>query len=80
MTRVCGGMKLDSIGGWDQTNHMDSLDDLECDLEILRDVVFRMEHEVKSLGDELNRVKKQLDEATRAMKRVKLEAAQQTRH
>ena len=59
---------------------MGAIDDLDCDLEILRDVVFQIEQNMKTLGDELARAKRMLADATRAMQRIKLEAAQQTRH
>jgi hypothetical protein len=45
---------------------MGKLDDLECDLEILRDVVFQIEQDIKALADELARVKELLVEAKRA--------------
>ena len=41
---------------------MSKIDDLEFDLEILRDVVYQIEEDMKALGAELARVKELLEE------------------
>jgi hypothetical protein len=52
---------------------MSKLDDLECDVEILRDVVFQIEQDMKALAQELARVKELLEGVRQSVKEPKLE-------
>jgi hypothetical protein len=53
---------------------MSKIDDLEFDLEILRDVVYQIEDDMKGLAAELARVKELLQDAKRAAEDVRVES------
>ena len=48
---------------------MGNIDDLECDIDILRDVVFQISQDVKTLAEELVRVKQLVEDTKRAAER-----------
>ncbi len=48
---------------------MGNIDDLECDIDILRDVVLQISQDVKTLAEELVRVKQIVEDTKRAAER-----------
>ena len=50
---------------------MSKIDDVEFDLEILRDVVYQIEQDIKALTAEVGRVKELLDATKRAADSVR---------
>ena len=57
---------------------MSKIDDLEFDLEILRDVVYQIEEDIKALTSELGRVKELLRNALEATQEIR--PARKQRH
>ena len=53
---------------------MSTLDDIEFDVEILRDVVYQIEHDMKALFAELARVKELVEETQKAATGVRVVA------
>jgi len=51
---------------------MSKIDDLEFDLEILRDVVYQIEKDIKALTAEVIRVKELLESTRRAAEGVRI--------